>query len=106
MGTKLQLRLERKDQPDKTGRTGPVMFTPPVGEDYWLYRVCVAKVQAVLGFPKFSSIGIGFAVEEDWNTNLPLGVPVGEIADHIMHNAGDPSITRDDILAAIALIRE
>jgi len=40
-----------------------VMFTPPVGEDYWLFRVKLFKDQAIIGFPKFGTIGIGFAIE-------------------------------------------
>lgn len=104
MATKLNLRLERKDQADETGSVGPVMFTPPIGADYWLYRVCVAEGQAVIGFPKFGLIGVGFAVEDDWNANLPLGVEPRDIADHIMHNAGSDTITRDDVIAAIKLI--
>lgn len=102
----LTLHLERRDQPDETGTAGggAIMFTPPVGEDYWEYRVAVSEGQAVIGFPKFGTIGIGFAVEEGWNTNLPFTMPAGQIYGHIAHNAG-AEFDRADIIAAIELIQ-
>lgn len=78
---------------------------PPVGEDYWLYRVRVADGQAVVGFPKFSTVGIGFAVETDWNTNLPYTCDTVEIYEHIEHNRGDESIRREDCIEAIRMIQ-
>ncbi len=101
-----ELILERKDQPDGTVAFGAMMLTPPVGEDYWQYRVRVADGQAIVGFPKFSTVGIGFAAEEDWNTNLPFTCSAEEIYEHIEHNRGDESITREDCIAAIRMIQE
>jgi hypothetical protein len=100
------LVLERKDQGDQTPILGgQVLLTPPIGCDYWAYRVIVGEGQAVVGFPKFGTIGIGFAVEEDWNTNLPYTCKTEAIFGHIAHNKGDDSISDDNVRAAIALIQ-
>jgi len=103
--TKRELVLERKDQPNETPEIGPIMMTPPIDEDYWLYRVRLGGKQAIVAFPKFSTIGIGFAQEEDWNTNLPYTCGTEEIYEHIAHNKGDDSISREDCLAAIAIVQ-
>lgn len=100
------LQLERRDQTDRTPHVGPVMITPPISEDYWAYRVRVADGQAIVGFPKFSTIGIGFAVEEDWNTNLPYDCSAEQIYEHIEHNRGNESISRETCIAAIRLIQD
>lgn len=100
-----ELVLERREQQDDTMNIGPLSLTPAVSGDYWSYRVRLTEKQAVLGFPKFYTVGIGFAVEDDWNTNLPHSCNVHQILDHIWHNAGDPSIKRDDVLDAIAMIQ-
>lgn len=101
----MDLVLETKTQQDKTVHAGPMMMTPAIDEDYWLYRVKVSERQAIVGFPKFGLIGIGFAVEEDWNTNLPSTCGTEEIYEHITHNKGDASISRDD-LTAIRMIQD
>lgn len=100
------LRLERRYQADKTFRIGGIALTPALGNNYWAYRVVLTPAQAVVGFPKFSTIGIGFAVEEDWNTNLPYTCGTDEIFQHIKHNKGDDAINDDDVREAIRLIRE
>lgn len=83
-----------------------MMVTPPVGEDYWRYRVALNdKGQAIIGFPKFATIGIGFAQEEDWNTNLPYNCDPQTIFDHIIHNKGDDQISDDDVMEAIRMIQ-
>jgi len=83
-----------------------VSFTPEINEDYWEYRVIVSDKQAIVGFPKFFTIGIGFAVEEDWNTNLPYTSETQTIFEHIKHNRGDDSISDEDIINAISMIQE
>jgi len=88
------LVLERRsDAQDETavaeGETVTVLFTPPINSDYWAYRVRVADGQAVVGFGKFGTIGVGFAEEEDWNTNLPYTTDAESIRRHIWHNRGD-----------------
>jgi len=102
----IQLRLERRDQANETGVVGPIVFTPPIDEDYWSYRVIVGEHQAVVGFPKFMTIGIGFAVEEDWNTNLPYTCDVMKIWDHISHNKGDSNIPDAWCIQAIEMIQQ
>jgi hypothetical protein len=104
--TKDQLRLERKSQPDETGVVGNALLAPLVDEDYWEYRVIVGEHQAVVGFPKFGTVGVGFAVEEDWNTNLPFGGVVLDIWRHIANNKGDDSIPDELCIEAIRLIKE
>ena len=89
-----------------------LMICPPVGEDYWVFRVKLCKDQAVLGFPKFGMIGVGMALEEDGNTNLPLctlDTPFSnaiKIANHIKCNKKYKSITFKMIVDAILLIEE
>jgi hypothetical protein len=85
---------------------GIVMVTPPIGEDYWLYRIRLSEAQAIVAFPKFGTIGIGFQVEEDWNTNLPWTCDAREIYDHISHNKGDDSITPEAVIKAIEAIQD
>lgn len=100
------LVLETKAQRDKTFRAGVISVTPPIDEDYWLFRVRLTDTQAIVGFPKFSTIGIGFAVEEDWNTNLPYTVPTKRIYAHIKHNKGDKTINWRDCHKAIRLVQD
>jgi hypothetical protein len=100
------LSLERKNQIDKTAKVGFAQITPPIDEGYWTYRVRLSDAQAIVGFPKFGMVGIGFALEEDWNTNLPSGCSAEEIYEHIAHNKGDDLITREDCVAAIRMIQE
>lgn len=82
-----------------------LMITPPIDEDFWLFRVPVSDKQAIVAFPKFGVIGIGFQHEEDWNTNLPSGTDAVEIYDHIKHNKGDAKIPRARCIEAIQLIQ-
>jgi hypothetical protein len=99
------LQLESRVQLNETAHIGPIMLTPPVDEDYWSFRVKLTEHQAIVGFPKFVTVGIGFAQEEDWNTNLPYTCGAEEILDHIWHNAGDESITREAALEAIRMVQ-
>lgn len=104
----MELALERRTEQNQTAEVlgGAAAICPPVNEDYWAYRVRLSETQAVLGFPKYSTVGIGFAVEEDWNTNLPFTCDTTQIFEHIRHNKGDDSIEDDAVVAAIRLIRE
>lgn len=86
---------------------GLVMITPPLDGDYWLFRVRLSNTQAIVGFPKFGTIGIGFQREdEDWNTNLPYSCDAAEIFNHISDNKGDDAIADEDCIAAIGLVQE
>lgn len=105
------LILERREQENETvtlsepsGRTA-MSLTPFVSESYWAYRVKLSDRQAIVGFPKFSTVGIGFAVEEDWNTNLPYTCGVDEIWKHVAHNKGDDTIVDADCVEAIRMVR-
>jgi len=81
------------------------MITPPVGQDYWLFRVKLFKDQAIIGFPKFGTIGIGFAIEdEDWNTNPPYGYSPEQIYSHIKANKKYDEISKDACIEAIKLV--
>ena len=101
------LILERKSQED-TGQLSPNMaMTPSLGETYWSYRVRLTDTQAIVGFPKFFTVSIGFAREdENWNTNYPYTTGAAEIYEHIAENKGDDSITREECIAAIRLIQD
>lgn len=81
-------------------------LTPPLNEDYWLFRVKLHKDQAIVGFPKFGTIGIGFAQETDWNTNLPYTQNAEAILMHIAHNRKYDEISSEDCLEAIRMIQE
>jgi hypothetical protein len=108
------LVLERREQSNlspavQSGNT-TILMTPPISEDYWAYRVRVADGQAVVGFPKFNVIGIGFAAEEDWNTNLPSSEDAERIRQHIWHNRGpnieDTIQQAGRVVAAIEMIQD
>jgi hypothetical protein len=108
----LILEVNDRDLPNKgdLGIIGSshVMMTPPIDEDYWYFRVRLNDSgQAIVGFPKFSGIGIGFAQEgEDWNCNLPFVCSAAKIYRHIAHNKGSIAIRSQDCIEAIELIRE
>lgn len=84
---------------------GRLLLTPPINKEYWLARVPVSDTQSVVAFPKFGTIGIGFQVEEDWNTNLPYTLSAEKIYEHIRDNKGDDAITDDACLIAISLLQ-
>ena len=104
-----ELILERRSERDKTptlsGANSVVMLTPPIDEAYWSYRVRLTETQAIVGFPKFGTIGIGFAQEEDWNTNLPYTCDTTAIRWHIWHNRADEEITEESVDEAIAMVQ-
>jgi hypothetical protein len=103
------MELEIKEQDNKTtvirGGTASIMMAPIVDDSYWKYRVKLYKDQAVIGFPKFCTIGVGFAKEEDWNTNLPYTCSAEEICKHIWHNKKYSNITKEQVIEAITLIQ-
>lgn len=82
-----------------------VLVCPPLDEDYWLYRVPVTEDQALVAFPKFGTIGIGFQKEEvDWNLNLPAVEDAAVIYGHIISNKG-PKPCRADCINAIKMLQ-
>lgn len=106
------LVLERRRQvvdPSVAGVTASgvtVFLGGPGSDDEWSYRVVLSPRQAVLGFRKIGTIGIGFAIEEYWNTNMPYRRDAQEIFDHIRDNKGDGEISDEDCLAAIRMIQD
>jgi hypothetical protein len=90
---------------------GMAMITPaPLmggkNEEYWLFRVRLHKNQAIVGFPKFGTIGIGFENEEDSNTNLPYNDTTFALFKHIKHNKHYRSIKDADVLRAIFMVQK
>lgn len=103
--TELVLQVNERRLPDQpTYADGRVMLTPPIDENYWLFRVPVSDKQAIVAFPKFATIGVGFQHEEDWNTNLPCKCEPKEIFKHIAHNKGDDTIPDDVCIKAIEMV--
>jgi len=102
---KLQLEIN-SNCVDSRPIGGVVMITPSIDETYWSYRVKLYKDQAILGFPKFGQIGVGFAKEEDWNTNLPTHCSAKIIFNHIKHNKLYDEISDNDCIKAIEMIRK
>ena len=108
MNSELKMEVNAKfaptDGPIVAGNT-VVMVTPPLDEDYWLARVPVSDKQAIVCFPKFGTIGIGFQHEdEDWNTNLPYSCDAVEIYDHIKENRRGAAKAK--CVAAIKMVSE
>lgn len=107
-----ELVLERRRQaadPSVAGVTPggvAVMVGGPGGDEEWSYRVVLSPVQAIIGFRKFFTIGIGFLVEDEWNTNSPYSMDARAILDHIRCNKGDDAISDGDCLAAIRMIQD
>jgi hypothetical protein len=86
---------------------GNAMITPRMGEGYWVARIRLHEDQYVQAFPKFFTLGIGFAKEEDdWNTNLPYTCGAEEIASHIWKNRKYDVISKDNLIRAIELLQE
>jgi len=106
---KLQLEINKnlvEDQQVETLKKYGLLMTPKLNEDYWFFRVKLNEKQSIVGFPKFGTIGIGFAKEDkDWNTNLPWSCDALEIYCHIRNNKGDTKITKQKCLDAIKLIQ-
>lgn len=106
----MELQLERRNQANETGvvslgGNSSALIAPFVDEDYWAYRVKVSETQAVVGFPKYATIGIGFAVEDgSWNTNLPYRCEAEKIAKHIDVNR-PKGLRRARVVEAIKLIQ-
>lgn len=89
----------------KIGNT-TVMMTPALDEDFWVFRIKLYKDQAIVGFPKFTTIGIGFALEDDWNTNLPYQCEIENIYNHIKINKKYKEITKAICIEAINIMRK
>lgn len=83
-----------------------IMFTPAISEDYWIMRIKLFRNQALVAFPKFGLIGVGFAVEKgSWNTNLPYQTPADHLYRHIECNKKYDQITKEHCLKAIKMLQ-
>lgn len=84
-----------------------IMITPPIGDkDYWLFRVNLFEDQSVIAFPKFGTIGIGFAIEDAWNTNLPYSDSAESICKYIWHNRRYSAIKKKRTIRAIKMLQQ
>jgi len=104
----VEINAEYIPEAKKEGYITPnVIMTPAIGDKgYWVFKVQLTKKQAIIGFPKFGTIGIDFMVEdEDWNTNLPCQTGTEEIYNHIKRNKGDSKITKKQCIEAIKKIQ-
>jgi hypothetical protein len=88
-----------------TGR-GVIMFTPAINKEYYIMRVNLYKDQSLVAFPKFGLIGIGFAQESDWNTNLPYQTDIEYLYKHIRCNKKYKAITKQMCLEGLKLLQE
>ena len=107
---KMEVQVNEKTLTDKSkfqATNGDViMVTPAIDESFWLFRVPLTESQAIVAFPKFTVIGIGFQKEEDWNTNLPSNCDAEEIFNHISHNKSDDNISDNDCIKAIQMLKD
>ena len=102
----MNLLLEQQASRDVSPlRARGLLITPQIDKDYWTFRVKVSETQAIVGFPKFTTIGIGFQIEADWNTNLPYFVCAERIYQHIKHNTGEASIPKARVIKAIQMVQ-
>ncbi len=108
--TKLQIEVNanldlNQDIQIAIGKIHGIM-TPPIDKEFWAVRIKVHEKQAVVAFPKFYTMGIGFQIEDDdWNTNLPYGCKTEEIYNHIKCNKGYKEIADEDCIKAIKMIK-
>ena len=86
---------------------GIIMFTPSINSEYYIMRVVLYKDQALVAFPKFGLIGVGFAIEEgSWNTNLPYQVEAERLYRHIRCNKKYRAITKQMCLEGLKLLQD
>ena len=105
---KLVVEYKKGFEPSKdTIDTGSVliMFTPAIDKDYYIMRVKLYKDQSLIAFPKFNLIGVGFAIESDWNTNLPYQTDTERLYEHIKINKKYRAITKQMCLEGLKLLQ-
>jgi hypothetical protein len=105
---KLVVEYKEGFQPSKdcidTGKV-IIMFTPAINKDYWIMRIKLYKNQALVAFPKFGLIGVGFAIESDWNTNLPYQTSPQRLYEHIKVNKKYDQLTRERCIEGLKLLQ-
>jgi hypothetical protein len=105
----LEINPELLEGNENNFQIGNVKFivTPPIDEDYWQFRVKVHDDQAIVGFPKIMTTGIGFAKEDEWNLNLPYkNSKAEEIFEWIKKNKRYASIPDELCIKAIKMIQK
>jgi hypothetical protein len=68
-------------------------------------RIKLFRNQALVAFPKFGLIGVGFAKESDWNTNLPYNVSAEKLYNHIERNKKYDQLTKERCIEAIKMLQ-
>lgn len=102
----LELEINKALAKDATNWGGGVYVMCEAVLENWIARVRLTDEQAIVAFPKFGTVGIGFQVEKaNWNTNLPAAMDVEVIYKHIACNKGDRVITKAACLEAIRLLQ-
>ena len=107
--SKLQLEFRNEFEQDTTTfKVGNVniMVTPPLDDDYWVFRIKLHEDQSLIAFPKFGTLGIGFAQENNWNTNLPYQCTTKDIYNHIKENKKYKQITKKKCIEAIEILQK
>jgi hypothetical protein len=84
---------------------GIIMFTPDIDKDYYIMKVNLYKDQALVAFPKFGLIGVGFALESDWNTNLPYQTDTERLYNWIKRNKKYRAITKQTCLEGLKMLQ-
>lgn len=106
---KLKLEVNSKTITDSIELDGlkkrGILITPPIDSDYWTVRVNIFEDQYIQAFPKFMTMGIGFSIEDDWNTNLPYTCDSSDIYEHIKHNRRYIAATKKRCIRAIEMIQ-
>jgi hypothetical protein len=108
MLTPLKLELNSNkvtDEQSESLKKLGIMITPCIDKDYWVVRVNIFEDQYIQAFPKFATMGIGFSIEEDWNTNLPFSCEAEKICSHIWHNRRYIAIKKKRCIKAIEMIQ-
>lgn len=93
-----------KQHPKKTICGKILLGGGSTGNDV-LFKVELFKDQALIAFPKFSTIAIGFKEEEDENTNLPYVCDELEIYNHIKCNKFYKEIKKKTCIEAIKMLQ-
>lgn len=95
-----------KNETNESPSDGVVIITPDGDDNNWMFRVSLTKTQSIVGFRKFTTIGIGFAVEDERAyVDLPYIMPAHDIFNHIKINKGDDDISDEACIEAIKVIQ-
>ena len=83
-----------------------ILIGLPASMDGALFRIKLYEDQALIAFPKFTTLGISFQKEEnDWNCNLPYVCDENKIYEHIKCNKYYKEIKKKDCIEAIKILK-